>query len=86
MSLNGAHLHAVLDDGRSYVRLSTEPEAQICIVFGHGFWGSVKTAWAEFPDLCDIPGVPGADLFKNADLYFFDYPAEKAFVKVGLQD
>jgi pimeloyl-ACP methyl ester carboxylesterase len=75
------HLRALLQGQKSYARLSTHAGAETCIVFVHGFFGNVTTTWEYFPDLCDNENVPGADILEQSDLYFFDYPAHKAFVK-----
>lgn len=70
-----------LNHRKSYARLSTLSNAKTCIVFVHGFFGNVTTTWEYFPDLSDFENVPGAELLHESDLYFFDYPAEKAFAK-----
>ena len=75
------HYPVLLAHQKSYARLSTNAEAKTCIVFVHGFFGNVTKTWEYFADLCDSPDVPDAAFFEHSDLYFFDYPAQKAFVK-----
>ncbi|HEX7360318.1 MAG TPA: alpha/beta fold hydrolase [Bryobacteraceae bacterium] len=50
-------------------------------MFVHGFFGNVIKTWQHFSELCDSKRVPGAETLARSDLFFFDYPAHKAFVK-----
>jgi esterase/lipase superfamily enzyme len=80
------HYAASVTCQNSYARLSTSAQANTCIVFVHGFFGNVTKTWQYFSDLCDSPNLPGSAVLEKSDLYFFDYPAQKAFVKNSASD
>jgi len=75
------HLSSLVRSRRSYARLSTNNETDACVVFVHGFIGDVVKTWGQFPDLCDSELPKDADRWARMDLYFYDYGAEKDFVK-----
>lgn len=75
------HYSSIVRARDSYARLSTNGETDVCVVFVHGFFGDAVTTWGQFPDLCDSDLLDDADLWACSDLYFYDYGAEKDFVK-----
>jgi len=66
---------------KSCARLSTNRETDVCIVFVHGFFGNSVTTWGQFSGLCDSALLKDAAMWARSDLYFYDYGAEKDFVK-----
>src|SRR5437660_794788 len=71
------HTFVFLPDQRGSALLSTHNSADTAIIYVHGFWGDFIDTWRDLAYYVDLlPGLP----FSNADLYFFNYPAEKDFV------
>ena len=75
------HVSSLVKQRRSHAYLSTNPEADTCVVFVHGFFGDPIGTWGQFSDLCDSDELKGRGIWARSDLYFYDYGAEHDFVK-----
>lgn len=75
------HFSSIVRQRRSSALLSTHPDTETCVVFVHGFFGNAATTWGQFQDLCDFEWLGDSKSLERFDLYFYDYGAEKDFVK-----
>jgi len=79
----GCHIKRTVPWGTasSYALVSDADSVDTAIVYVHGFLGNAQSTWEQVQYYADrLEGEP----FRDADLYFFDYPAEEQFVPASV--
>ena len=75
------HVKRSILDGSSYAFVSNSNSVDTAIVYVHGFLGDTQSTWEQLQYYVDrLDNEP----FRDADLFFYDYPAEDNFVHVSV--
>src|ERR1017187_3325356 len=75
------HVKRTISDGSSYAFVSDSCSVNTAIVYVHGFLGDAQSTWEQLQYYVDrLDNEP----FRDADLFFYDYPAEDNFVHASV--